>query len=48
MRIFKEAGLIISRQFCHDATVYDEAAKDKADIVIADLPCSGLGVLGKR
>ena len=33
---------------CHDATVYDEAAKDKADIVIADLPCSGLGVLGKK
>ena len=22
--------------------------KDKADIVIADLPCSGLGVLGKK
>ena len=48
MRIFKEAGLIISEAVCHDATVYDEAAKDKADIVIADLPCSGLGVLGKK
>ena len=33
---------------CHDATVYDETAKEKADIVIADLPCSGLGVLGKK
>ena len=32
---------------CHDATVYDETAKEKADI-IADLPCSGLGVLGKK
>lgn len=33
---------------CHDATVYDETAKEKADIIIADLPCSGLGVLGKK
>lgn len=33
---------------CHDATVYDETAKEKADIVIADLPCSGLGVLGEK
>ena len=31
-----------------DATVYDENKKDEADIVIADLPCSGLGVLGKK
>ena len=31
-----------------DATVYDEASKEKADIVIADLPCSGLGVLRKK
>lgn len=33
---------------CQDATVYDEAAEKKADILIADLPCSGLGVLGKK
>ena len=31
-----------------DATVLDEQSIDKADIVIADLPCSGLGVLGKK
>lgn len=31
-----------------DALVYDEASKEKADIVLADLPCSGLGVLGKK
>ncbi len=31
-----------------DATVLDEKSVGKADIVIADLPCSGLGVLGKK
>ena len=31
-----------------DATVLDTNAIEKADIVIADLPCSGLGVLGKK
>ena len=31
-----------------DATEYDEASAGKADIVVADLPCSGLGVLGKK
>ena len=31
-----------------DATVLDKASVEKADIVIADLPCSGLGVLGKK
>ena len=31
-----------------DATVFDEASVEKADIVVADLPCSGLGVLGKK
>ena len=29
-----------------DATVLDKEAIEKADIVIADLPCSGLGVIG--
>lgn len=33
---------------CQDATVYDEASEKKADILVADLPCSGLGVLGKK
>ena len=31
-----------------DALVPDEEAVQKADIVIADLPCSGLGVFGKK
>lgn len=31
-----------------DATVLDEESVGKADIVIADLPCSGLGVMRKK
>ncbi len=31
-----------------DAEIFDEASVGKADLVIADLPCSGLGVLGKK
>ncbi|HIZ75753.1 MAG TPA: 16S rRNA (cytosine(967)-C(5))-methyltransferase RsmB [Candidatus Mediterraneibacter stercoravium] len=31
-----------------DAAVFDGESEEKADIVIADLPCSGLGVLGKK
>lgn len=31
-----------------DATVPDNALKEKADVVIADVPCSGLGVTGKK
>ena len=33
---------------CQDATIDDAASHEKADIVIADLPCSGLGILGKK
>lgn len=33
---------------CHDATVYDETQKEAADVLIADLPCSGLGVLRRK
>ncbi len=33
---------------CKDASVFDEYDKETADLVIADLPCSGLGVLGKK
>ncbi len=32
----------------YDATVLDESMIEKADIVIADLPCSGLGIIGKK
>ncbi|MGN0353397.1 MAG: 16S rRNA (cytosine(967)-C(5))-methyltransferase RsmB [Roseburia sp.] len=31
-----------------DATVLDQESIEKADIVIADLPCSGLGILRKK
>ncbi len=31
-----------------DATVFDEASVEKADVLLADLPCSGLGVLSKK
>lgn len=31
-----------------DALVFDPRSEEKADIVIADLPCSGLGVIGKK
>lgn len=31
-----------------DATVPDETMYEKADIVLADLPCSGLGIIGKK
>ena len=33
---------------CQDATVPVPESEERADIVIADLPCSGLGVLGKK
>ena len=31
-----------------DATILDEEYVEKADIVVADLPCSGLGIIGKK
>ncbi len=31
-----------------DATVPDPASVEKADVVLADVPCSGLGVIGKK
>lgn len=32
----------------HDATVFDEQYCEKADAVFMDVPCSGLGVIGKK
>lgn len=32
----------------HDALVLDETMIGKADVVIADLPCSGLGIIAKK
>ncbi|MDO5538797.1 MAG: 16S rRNA (cytosine(967)-C(5))-methyltransferase RsmB [Eubacteriales bacterium] len=31
-----------------DATVFDANSVEKADILLADLPCSGLGVIGRK
>lgn len=41
-------GLYNIRAVCQDASVYDPASDRQADVVVADLPCSGLGVLGKK
>lgn len=32
----------------HDALVLDESMIGKADVVIADIPCSGLGIIAKK
>ncbi len=32
----------------HDARVPDSAMDGRADVVIADLPCSGLGIIGRK
>ncbi|MCR5829804.1 MAG: 16S rRNA (cytosine(967)-C(5))-methyltransferase RsmB [Lachnospiraceae bacterium] len=32
----------------NDATVYNEKFEDQFDVVICDLPCSGLGIIGKK
>ena len=42
------SGLANITAVCRDASVPDEEWREKADIVIADLPCSGLGVLGRK
>ncbi|MCD8323681.1 MAG: 16S rRNA (cytosine(967)-C(5))-methyltransferase RsmB [Clostridiales bacterium] len=36
------------RASVHDALDHDPEMEEKADIVIADLPCSGLGVIGRK
>ncbi len=32
----------------HDATCFDENYLEKADVVLMDVPCSGLGIMGKK
>lgn len=32
----------------YDATEFDESYREKADVVLMDVPCSGLGVMGKK
>lgn len=44
----KRSGLSNIRTKVWDARQFDEGAKDQYDVVVCDLPCSGLGVLGKK
>lgn len=44
----ERTGAINMRAVLKDATVLDEGSVGKADIVLADVPCSGLGVIGKK
>ncbi len=44
----KRLGIKNIKPQVYDATVLDETMIDKADIVIADLPCSGLGVIKRK
>lgn len=41
----KRINMVAVRQ---DATVFDEKSVEKADILLADVPCSGLGVIGRK
>ena len=45
---FDRCGLQNVQAVCKDATQPDESWIGQADIVIADVPCSGLGVIGKK
>lgn len=41
-------GLSNMKAVQQDALIFDEASVSKADILVCDLPCSGLGVMGKK
>lgn len=44
----ERSGAINIEAVRHDATVFDRRLEEKYDIVLADVPCSGLGVIGKK
>ena len=44
----ERSGLANIRTKAFDACRLDESMIEQADVVLADLPCSGLGVLGKK
>ena len=44
----ERTGLTNISAVCRDASVPDQESVGNADLVIADLPCSGLGVIGKK
>lgn len=41
-------GLVNMKAIQMDATVFDQESVEKADVLVCDLPCSGLGVMGKK
>lgn len=44
----RRAGFTNMQTEVRDALEFDPEWEEKADIVIADLPCSGLGIIGKK
>ena len=44
----RRCGYLNIRTKVQDALVTDPDSMEKADIVIADLPCSGLGIIGRK
>ena len=44
----ERSGLINMNAIQADATVFYPASVEKADVLLADLPCSGLGVIGRK
>ena len=44
----KRLGIDIIETRCGDARVYDSSLSQSFDVVIADVPCSGFGVIGKK
>ncbi len=44
----EKSGLANIEAMVRDAVIYDESAVRTADIVLADVPCSGLGVIGRK
>ena len=45
---FRRAEAVNIEAVCRDACVYEEETAGSADIVLADVPCSGLGVIGRK
>lgn len=44
----RRCGFKNIRTVCQDARMVTPESVEKADIVLADLPCSGLGIIGKK
>lgn len=44
----KRCGIANMKTSCQDARILDQNSVERADIVIADLPCSGLGVMRRK